>query len=156
MKKTILTLFAALLLALPLGLSVAADDGESHVDGAESASLETREYSGEVLKVESDKLTIDTSEGSKEFNVPSGIRIERNASDVTIDKIKPGDKVTIKAAGNEAVAVSVTAGSTIEKLIKFAVISALLLLLFLVLRRVIKKRNQGFIKTTPTNLKEGE
>ena len=145
MKKFIMLLICAFTIA-PL---------ISHQAAAQQ-TINTNEYSGKVLKVEGDKLTIDTSEGAKEFTVPNNIRVERNSSDVSLDQLKAGDKVTVRADGSDALSVSSTAGSLIDKLIKAAVVAAVALVVLFLIWRMIQRRNKGFIKTTPTNLKGGE
>ncbi|GAC1391642.1 MAG: hypothetical protein NVSMB46_04870 [Candidatus Saccharimonadales bacterium] len=120
---------------------------------SQSKDITTHEVSGQVLKVSNDKLTVDTPSGSKEFTIPGNIRIQRNTDSVTVKDIKPGDKVSLKVDDqNQVLAVSATSGNLINSTKYIVVIVVILLILALILWRFLKKRNAGFIKTTPTQV----
>lgn len=119
----------------------------------QTVNIATTDYSGQILKVSTTSLTIDTANGSKQFQVPGNVKIQRNASTALLSELKPGDKVVVKATDTgEVLAISATAGSVINTGKTVLGILILLLILAAIVAYVLRKRNRGFIKTVPTKI----
>lgn len=112
-------------------------------------SVDKKEYSGEITKIENRTLTVNTSDGTKQINIPANIQIKKDGADSTFDSIKVNDKVTFAQSNSgELLSVSITSSevSNVEK-IALPVAIALILILGTIFY-LIRKNRRGNIKTS--------
>ncbi len=75
-------------------------------------TVSTIKVSGEVLKIDSRKMTVQTNEGVKEIDIPPTIKITVNKADAQLEKVKPKDKVEIVFnEGGQILVVNVTSNN---------------------------------------------
>jgi hypothetical protein len=123
---------------------------------AESKSVDTKEYSGEVLKLENGKITIKTeNEGSKELSLSDSqgsIQIKKNNLNAKIQDIKVNDKVTFtQSSDGKLLSLTVVSGS-LSWLPLVLGVAAAFVVLGLIFVMLVKKKSIGHIKTSTEQL----
>lgn len=155
MKKIALffILIPGLVFSSVASFTIGTTSASAQTSSASVQNIQRQEFKGEVLKVEGGKLTVDDNGTTKEFTVPSGIRVTKNTLESSLGEIQANDKVTITYSGdNQVLAVDATAGE-VSDIAKFAVPALLLALLLIgLIYYFVKKSKQGHIKTTTTNV----
>lgn len=114
-----------------------------------------QEFSGEVTKIDGRKLTINTSDGTKEITVPDNLQIKKNGFDSKFEEIKVNDKVSFAQNPNgELLSISATSAeaSDFSKRVLPFVIGGLIILGLLFY--LLSQRSKGHVKTTTENIKE--
>jgi preprotein translocase subunit YajC len=118
-------------------------------------NLETREVSGEVIRTENDRITVETDAGETvEMQLFDNIQITRDGKDVQPSDIKTGDQVTatIDSNSNQAIVLEATSQQTdaMQQWLVPAIIGGLILLglIYWLMRKAQRQR----IKTTTTNM----
>lgn len=115
---------------------------------AAGTNVQTNKITGEVLKIDGNRLTVKTDTETREFLVPNNIKITRDTNDVKLEEIKPEDRVTLtQDSFGQLLAVEIISEET-QDLLKYLIPLTILLLVALgLIWYFVQKNNKGKIKT---------
>ncbi|MFO0704002.1 MAG: hypothetical protein U0525_04740 [Patescibacteria group bacterium] len=116
---------------------------------ADVRDLNVNQVGGEILKVNDQVLTINSSDGTKQIVLPSNVIVKRNSMNSKVSDLKPGDSVKIKLTSiGEVLSVEATSKEVFD-LMKYSIpILIGVLVLFAVIAWLIQRSKKSHIKTT--------
>jgi hypothetical protein len=119
----------------------------------QTQNVSTSTFSGEITKIDNNKVFVSTDDGVKEITIPGNIKITRNSIESKLADLKTRDQVTVtQSTKGEVLSVDATAGNLVDGAkISLPVIIGILVLLGL-LYYFWKKSQQGHIKTEVRNI----
>lgn len=115
-------------------------------------NITTSDASGEVIKIDGRKLTIKLSNETKEITVPENIQIKKNSLDSNFNEIKVNDKIAYSESSDGKILSLSTTSAEVSDFSKRALpVAVAVLLLAGIAFYVLRKKNDGHIKTTTAN-----
>lgn len=147
-------------LIIPLLLFVSANFSPIDILHAQTPTdsirdISTNQITGQVLRVEENRLTLQTTEETKEVTVPEGVRVTKNSDSVNLSDIEPNDLVMVTQNNNgEVLAVDAVSGAVIDfgKWVIPGLVGGLILLLLIIW--LIRRSGKQYFKTTVTKVEE--
>lgn len=120
------------------------------INNSESKTLETEKFTGELKRNDQNKLTITKDDQTKEFTIPTNLKVKRDTLDSSIDKLDPGDTVTIEKVKNNGNIISVESISNQTTNFAKWIVGVLTLLVItgIIAYIINKKANKSHIQTT--------
>jgi hypothetical protein len=116
-------------------------------------TLQTSDFTGRVIKILNNVITVDANNSIKEITLPGNVRITRNGLTAEIKDIQVGDQVTVTTDNtNNVLKVDVQAQAILEASTMLIVIIPVLLLLAIFVYIYNRNRNQAHIKTAPAQV----
>jgi hypothetical protein len=111
-------------------------------------TIQIAQVKGEVLKRDSDKITIKNGDTVQEYSIPRNIKINRNTFGSTIEDIQPNDQVTLTVGpSGEVLSVDATSGQ-VSDTGKWAIPLVLVLAILAAVGYLMyQKTTKGQIKT---------
>ncbi len=111
-------------------------------------AIQVAQVKGEVLKRDSDKITIQNGDTVQEYSIPRNIKISRNTFGATVEDIQPNDNVTLTVGPTgEVLGLEATSG-TVTDTGKWAVPLVLVLAILAIIGYLMyQKSTKGQIKT---------
>ena len=150
MKK----LFAAILLNVTFFGSIYFSSTELLAQSPSPSSdtvttVETTEFSGELVKIDGNTLSIQVDDEIKVVNVSIGTSVKRNTANVTLSELKPGDKLTVQqTSDSQVVSVEGVDGGIFDTSKWLIPLLVLIAMAGVVGWMLMKKENKSHIKTT--------
>lgn len=115
----------------------------------EVTSVSTQTLKGKVVRVDANKLVIQSDDQTQEFSIPPSTSIKRNTFTSSVADIKPGDKVTVVyTQGGQVLSLDATSGEVTDKAKVLLPAIAVGLLALLLIRFAIARSKKSHIKTT--------
>jgi len=155
-KKGILLRILFLLLLLPaFPAIVKGQTGSSSLSyplgaSSQASSITTTDFTGRVIKIESNQITIQSGNDTRIFTIPNNISIKKNGTDVQFNDIQIDDQVTVTLDPNNLVLkLSITSGSFIDGTRIVLIGGVLVVAILAVLYFIFRNQNKGHIKTFP-------
>lgn len=129
-----------------------AQSSESMPQGSQTQEVETDKYSGEVVELKSDSLTIEQDDGSvREFEIDEDVNVERNNMDSSYEDLEVGDKVDITTDSAGDVLKIEARSAAFDNILLYAIPVGLVLLILIVSGLyLMRSNNKGQIKTMST------
>jgi hypothetical protein len=131
------------------------DVNTSTVTSTPISTVAIANATGQVIKIEGQRLTFkpDNSNDVKEVIIPTNAQVKLNSRPAVLNDITVDDRVTITYSASGDVLIVDAVDNNTQTFLSILPIAAVVgVILLLVIWRVMAARNQGFIKTAPTNL----